>query len=110
MLAATDDHTLGASYDLEMRASQISRRHTSNQLSYRSASSITKTKKPIQGVTPRQALRDIKKKFTKLEKKKKLAIWSKKLVDMKAKKAVGFSTARNLEVEAENKIIAQKIH
>lgn len=108
--AAIDDHALGEPYDLERRASQTSCRQVSHQLSYRSISNIAETREPIQGVTPRQALRDMNKKFAELEEEKELAVWSQKLADMEAKKAAGFSTFKNSEVEAENETIAQKIH
>ena len=72
--AAIDDHALGKPYDPERRASQTSRRQVSHQLSYRSVSNIAETREPIQGVTVRQALQDMKKKFAKLEKEKELAV------------------------------------
>lgn len=72
--------------------------------------SIAKTRKPNQGIIPKQALRDIKKKFAKLEEEKKLVVWSKKLVDIEVEKVVGFAISRNLEVEAKNKTIDQKIY
>ena len=52
----------------------------------------------------------MKKKFTKLEEEKELAVWSKKLANMEAEKAIRFSIFRNLEFKAKNEIIAQKIY
>lgn len=108
--AEIDDNALNSPYSLEMRTSQTSYRQASHQLSYRSVSNIAKIREPIQSVTPKQALQDMKKKFAKLEEEKELAVWAKKLADMEAKKAAGFSTSRNPEVKAKNETIAQKIH
>ena len=57
-----------------------------------------------------QALRDMKTKFADLEEEKELVLWSKKVANIEAEKAAGFSTSRNLEVEVEKEIIAHKFH
>lgn len=52
----------------------------------------------------------MKKKFAKLDKEKKLVVWSKKLIDIEVEKLVKFAIFRNLEVETKNETIDQKIH
>lgn len=73
-LTAINNYAEGALHNLEMRASQTSCEQGLYQLSYTSASNMAETKESIQDVTPRQALRNMKKKFAKLEEKKELAI------------------------------------
>ena len=72
--AAMDDHALGAPHDPKMRVSQTSCKQASQQLLYQSASNIVETREPIQYVTPKHALRDMKMKFAKLKKEKELAV------------------------------------
>ncbi len=63
----------------------------------------------IQSKSPRKAIRDVKKKFLEIEEEKKLAIWSKKLTDIKAEEAAGFSTSENPRMEAASETVIQKI-
>lgn len=51
----------------------------------------------------------MKRKFVEIEKKKELAIWSKKLADIERERAISFSINGNPEVKTVNKTIIQKI-
>ena len=73
--------------------SQFSRRRAPHSLSYWGVSSISKTAEPIQSENPKEALCDVKMKFLEIEEEKELAVWSLKLADIQAERAVGFSTS-----------------
>lgn len=89
--------------------SWFSRRGAPHRLSYRGVSTIAETIDPIQSRNPEEALRDLKKKFSELEKERELAVWSKKLADIEAEKAAGFVTSGDPEGEAANETMIQKI-
>ncbi len=100
---------LAASDDQRDIGSQLSRRRALHRHSYQGVSTIAETIEPIESKNPKETLRDVKKKFLEIEEESELAVWSKKLADIEAERAAGFSTSGNLRVEAANETAIKKI-